>query len=78
MNIEKILRALFAIIDLIHDANIVEWIDFAESNVDFFLADFTDEEKMEIAYKLQSLNLELGSRQWWRRFYLCRKIHDLI
>ena len=78
MNAEKILRVLFVIIDLIHDANIVEWIDFADNNIVYFLADLTVEEKFEVAHRLNSLHLSLGGREWHRRFNVVKKIHELI
>lgn len=78
MNAEKILAVLFASIDNIWDANISTWVEFIDGGIEALLSNLTTEEKFEVAYRLNTLHLKLGSRQWHRRFNLVKKIHELI
>ena len=78
MNPVKVLNALFIIIDAIHEMYIAEWLDFINDNVAYFVADLTNDEKVELVCKLMDLNLNLGSYQWHRRFNVVGRINEFI
>ena len=74
----RFIEVLFVIIDMLHDANLIEWLDFVNGNLQYFINDFDADDKLELAQALLKLNVPMRTHQWYRRFGIVAKLHELI